>query len=386
MLKKIKQSMKNFKAGYYQKQGYYKSFEPNPINREWHIDDLEVQNLLSQADRAIGKLDMYAQYIPNIELFIQMHVVKEATKSSRIEGTQTNIEEALLDKEEVPLDKRDDWEEVQNYIEALRYAVNRLKDLPFSSRLIKEIHKVLLQGVRGEHKQPGEFRQSQNWIGGATINDAIFVPPIHLSVPELMSDIEKFVHNDELLLPDLIKIAVIHYQFETIHPFLDGNGRIGRLMIPLYLIEKNILKAPILYLSDFFERNRGLYYDNLMRVREKNDIRQWLKFMLTGIIQTANKGVKTFDNILQLQKQTESSISKLGSKSANAIKIINYLYQKPFINYQKVMTITGISTPSAYKMIEELEKLGILREINGVQRGKEYVFGEYLDIFIKDND
>lgn len=378
--------MKNFKAGYYQKQGYYKSFEPNPINREWHIDDLEVQNLLSQADRAIGKLDMYAQYIPNIELFIQMHVVKEATKSSRIEGTQTNIEEALLDKEEVPLDKRDDWEEVQNYIEALRYAVNRLKDLPFSSRLIKEIHKVLLQGVRGEHKQPGEFRQSQNWIGGATINDAIFVPPIHLSVPELMSDIEKFVHNEELLLPDLIKIAIIHYQFETIHPFLDGNGRIGRLMIPLYLIEKNILKAPILYLSDFFERNRSLYYDNLMRVREKDDIRQWFKFMLTGIIQTANKGVKTFDNILQLQKQTESNISKLGSKSANAIKIINYLYQKPFINYQKVMTITGVSHVSAYKMIEELEKLGILREINGVQRGKEYVFGEYLDIFIKDND
>lgn len=378
--------MKNFKAGYYQKQGYYKSFEPNPINREWHIDDLEVQNLLSQADRAIGKLDMYAQYIPNIELFIQMHVVKEATKSSRIEGTQTNIEEALLDKEEVPLDKRDDWEEVQNYIEALRYAVNRLKDLPFSSRLIKEIHNVLLQGVRGEHKQPGEFRQSQNWIGGATINDAIFVPPIHLSVPELMSDIEKFVHNEELLLPDLIKIAIIHYQFETIHPFLDGNGRIGRLMIPLYLIEKNILKAPILYLSDFFERNRSLYYDNLMRVREKDDIRQWFKFMLTGIIQTANKGVKTFDNILQLQKQTESNISKLGSKSANAIKIINYLYQKPFINYQKVMTITGVSHVSAYKMIEELEKLGILREINGVQRGKEYVFGEYLDIFIKDND
>lgn len=386
MLKKIKQSMKHFKAGYYQKQGYYKSFEPNPINREWHIDDLEVLNLLSQADRAIGKLDMYAQYIPNIELFIQMHVVKEATKSSRIEGTQTNIEEVLLDKENVPLDKRDDWEEVQNYIEALRYAVNRLKDLPFSSRLIKEIHKVLLQGVRGEHKQPGEFRQSQNWIGGATINDAIFVPPIHLSVPELMSDIEKFVHNDDILLPDLIKIAIIHYQFETIHPFLDGNGRIGRLMIPLYLIEKKLLNAPILYLSDFFERNRELYYDNLMRVREKNDIRQWLKFMLTGIIQTANKGVKTFDNILQLQKQTESSISKLGSKSANAIKIINYLYQKPFINYQKVMTITGVSHVSAYKMIEELEKLGILREINGVQRGKEYVFGEYLDIFIKDND
>lgn len=378
--------MKKFKAGYYQKQDYYKSFEPNPINREWHIDDLEVQNLLSQADRAIGKLDMYAQYIPNIELFIQMHVVKEATKSSRIEGTQTNIEEALLDKEEVPLDKRDDWEEVQNYIEALRYAVNRLKDLPFSSRLIKEIHKVLLQGVRGEHKQPGEFRQSQNWIGGATINDAIFVPPIHLSVPELMSDIEKFVHNEGLLLPDLIKIAIIHYQFETLHPFLDGNGRIGRLMIPLYLIEKNILKAPILYISDFFERNRILYYDNLMRVREKGDIRQWFKFMLTGIIQTANKGVMTFDAILQLQKQTESNISKLGSKSANAIKIINYLYQKPFINYQKVIAITGISHVSAYKMIEELEKLGILREINGVQRGKEYVFGEYLDIFINDSE
>lgn len=378
--------MKNYKSGYYQKQGYYKSFEPSLINRIWNIDDLEVLNLLSQADRAIGKLDMYAQYIPNIELFIQMHVIKEATKSSKIEGTQTNIEEALMEKEEIPLDKRDDWQEVQNYISALQYSVERLKEFPFSSRLIKEIHKILLQGVRGEHKQPGEFRQSQNWIGGASISDAIFIPPVHTIVPDLMSDIEKFVHNEEILLPDLVKICIIHYQFETIHPFLDGNGRIGRLIIPLYLIEKNILKAPILYLSDFFERNRGLYYDNLMRVREKGDMKQWLKFMLTGIIQIANKGVKTFDSILQLQKQTETKINRLGTKSANAIKVINYLYQKPLINYQKVMTVTGLSHVSAYKLIGELEKSGILNEIHGVQRGKEYIFTEYLGIFMSDND
>lgn len=250
--------MKQFKSGQYISQGFYKSFQPEFINRQLQITNMEILQLLSQADRELGRLDMYSKYIPNIELFISMHVLKEATQSSKIEGTQTNMDEALLEKEDLPLDKRDDWDEVQNYIKAMEWAIEHLDKLPFSSRLIRETHRVLMQGVRGEKKQPGAFRISQNWIGGATINDAVFIPPVHSTVPELMSDIEKFIHNEELHIPELLKIGLAHYQFETIHPFLDGNGRVGRLIIPLYLVSKGILQKPVLYLSDFFERNRQL--------------------------------------------------------------------------------------------------------------------------------
>ncbi len=373
--------MKQFKAGQYISQGYYKSFQPNFINRQWKIESMEVLQLLSQADRELGRLDMYSKYIPNIDLFISMHVLKEATQSSKIEGTQTNMEEALLDIDDIPLDKRDDWEEVQNYTKAMEVAIETLERLPFSSRLIRETHRVLLQGVRGEQKQPGDFRSSQNWIGGATINDAKFVPPICSSVPELMSDIEKFLHNDEIFFPELLKIALVHYQFETIHPFLDGNGRVGRLIIPLYLVSKGILKMPILYLSDFIEIHRNLYYDNLMSVREKDDIDQWFKFFLVGIIETSKKGILTFDNILQLQKQNDIKIQSLGSRAANAQKVTNYLYKRPVINAEKVSTIAGISMPSSYKLIASLEKIEILKEITGGQRSRMYVFDNYLNLF-----
>lgn len=373
--------MKQYKSGQYVSQGYYKSFQPTLINKQLQVDNMEVLKLLSQADRELGRLDMYSKYIPNIELFISMHVLKEATQSSRIEGTQTNMEEALFEKEDIPFDKRDDWEEVQNYTKAMEWAINELEKLPFSSRLIRETHKVLLQGVRGERKQPGEFRNSQNWIGGATINDAVFIPPIHTSVPELMNDIEKFLYNEDIFIPELLKIGLIHYQFETIHPFLDGNGRVGRLLIPLYLVSKGILKKPILYLSDFFEKNRKLYYDNLMMVREKNNLSQWFKFFLVGIIETAKNGITTFDNIFQLQKTVETSIQKLGSRAVNAKKVIDYLYNRPLINAEKVSDITGISMPSAYKLIIDLEKLDILKEITGSQRGRVYVFENYLRLF-----
>jgi Fic family protein len=375
--------MKDFTAGTYVSQGYYKSFQPTLINRQWHLDNMEVIQLLSKADRDLGRLDMYSNYIPNIDLFISMHVLKEATQSSKIEGTQTNIEEALREKQDVPLDKRDDWEEVQNYIQAMEVAIKELDNLPFSSRLIRNTHKSLLQGVRGEKRQPGEFRRSQNWIGGATINDATFIPPIHSSIPELIGDLENFVHNQEIFFPELLKIALIHYQFETIHPFLDGNGRVGRLMITLYLVNKGILKKPILYLSDFLETHRRHYYENLMLVRDKNDISQWFKFFLVGIIETANKGIHTFDSILQLQKQVDLDIQKLGSRAANAQKIANYLYQKPLINAEKIAEVASISYPSAYKLIEDLEKLEILKEITGGQRSREYIFEKYIDLFQK---
>lgn len=373
--------MKTFKAGNYINQGTYKSFQPNKINQKWTIEDMEVLSLLSQADRQLGRLDMYSEYIPNIDLFISMHVLKEATQSSKIEGTKTNIEDALLDKEDVNDEKRDDWEEVQNYIEALNSAIKNLEKLPFSSRLIRETHKILLQGVRGTHKLPGEFRSSQNWIGGASINDATFIPPIHTSINEYMGDLENFAHNTESFFPDLLKIALIHYQFETIHPFLDGNGRVGRLMITLYLVEKGILKKPILYLSDFFERNRMLYYDNLTRVREKNDLSQWYKFFLVGVIETAKNGINTFDSILKLQKEVEVKLQTLGSRSYNAQLILNYLFQRPIVDAQKVKELTGLSSPSVYKLIEELEKLEILTEITGAKRGKIYIFKEYTKIF-----
>ncbi len=373
--------MKQYKSGQYISQGYYKSFQPSLINKQLQIDNMEVLELLSQADRELGRLDMYSKYIPNIDLFIRMHVLKEATQSSKIEGTQTNIEEALLEKEDVPLDKRDDWEEVRNYTKAMEWAVNELEKLPFSSRLIRKTHNILLQGVRGELKQPGEFRKSQNWIGGATINDAVFIPPVHTSVPELMSDIEEFLHNKEIYIPELLKIGLVHYQFETIHPFLDGNGRVGRLLIPLYLVSKGILKKPILYLSDFFEKNRKLYYENLMLVRDKSNVSQWFKFFLVGIIETSKSGITTFDNILQLQKKVEASIQKLGSRAANAKKIVDYLYNHPMINAEKVSEVAGISMPSAYKLIVDLEKLEILKEVTGSQRGRVYLFEDYLKLF-----
>jgi Fic family protein len=374
--------MDKYNSGKQINQGYYKSFQPNLINREWHLDSMEVIQLLSRADRHVGRLDMYSEYV-NIELFIRMHIAKEATQSSKIEGTQTNMEEAFLSKDEIIAEKRDDWEEVQNYISAMNEAVKLLHRLPFSSRLIKQTHKILLQGVRGEHKLPGEYRSSQNWIGGATLNDAIFIPPVHTSIDELMSDLEKFANDDLNPLPDLIKIAIIHYQFETIHPFLDGNGRVGRLLITIYLVSKGILKQPILYLSDFFENNRQLYYENLMLARNQNNISQWLKFFLTGIIETAKKGVTTFDAILQLQKSLEIKLKTLGNRNINAQKVIDYLYTQPVINVGNVEAIIQKSYVTAYKLINDLEQLEILSEISGAQRNKLYVFKDYLDLFKK---
>lgn len=373
--------MQDFKAGKYINQGHYKSFQANYINRQWSVNDMELLELLSKADRHLGRLDMYSEHIPDIDLFISMHVLKEATQSSKIEGTQTNMEEALLDKEDVSHEKRDDWEEVQNYISAMGRAIEMLNEIPFSSRLIRETHNVLMQGVRGEHKQPGEFRKSQNWIGGASINDAVFIPPVHTSIGELMSDLEKFTHNQDFYFPDLLKIGIIHYQFETIHPFLDGNGRVGRLLITLYLVNKEILKKPILYLSDFFERNKDLYYENLMKVRTNDDIKQWLKFFLVGIIETAKNGVETFDELLKLKQNSELNIQSLGSRANNAQKILQYLLKRPIIDAKKVEEVAEVSIRTAYNLISDLEQLGILEEVTGSKRGKVYVFKKYLNLF-----
>ena len=373
--------MEKFSPGYYVSQNTYKSFQPNAINRQWQIANPEIITLLSQADRQLGRLDMLSNYIPSVDLFISMYILKEATKSSRIEGTQTNIEEALHDEKDIPPEKRDDWNEVQNYILAMQEAIESLKSIPLSTRLIKQTHKVLLQGVRGEHKQPGEFRKSQNWIGGASIQDAVFVPPVHTSVPELMSDLEKFMHNDGLPIPELIKIAILHYQFETIHPFLDGNGRIGRLLITLYLVQKEILKKPILYLSDFLEKNRQLYYDNLIRVREKNDLQQWIKFFLVGIVETAKNSIDTFEKILLLKSEVENLALSKGSRAGAIQMVLEYLYKKPVITASIVSSITKQSLATSYSIVSDMEELGILKENTGGKRNRSYIFINYINLY-----
>lgn len=272
--------IRDYQAGHYCQQYEYKSFSPEPINHAWVISDGEIQRLLSDADRALGELNAFSQLVPNVDFFIRMHITKEATQSSRIEGTRTNMEEALLDEQDIDPEKRDDWEEVQNYTHAINAAISQLETLPLSNRLLRDTHRVLMQGVRGETKQPGEFRISQNWIG-VSLKNAVFVPPHHKEVAELMSDLEKFIHNDQLQVSHLVKIAIAHYQFETIHPFLDGNGRLGRLMIALYLASFGLLHKPALYLSDFFERNKTEYVDRLMAVREGNKMKEWLVFFYT---------------------------------------------------------------------------------------------------------
>lgn len=375
--------MQNFRSGKTISQGYYKSFQPELTNRQWVVNNPKILYFLSIADRQLGRLDMFSEYLPNIELFISMHVIKEAIQSSKIEGTRTNVEDAILDVEYIPPENRNDWIEVQNYINAINQAVHKLKELPLSNRLIQDTHKILMQGARGEGKLPGQFRKSQNWIGGATLQDALYIPPDHTSVPDYMSDLEKFIHNEDILLPDLIKIAIIHYQFETIHPFLDGNGRMGRLIIPLYLMSKGILKRPVLYLSDFFEKNRQLYFDNLSRVRENNDLDQWILFFLTGIIEIAKNSITTFDSILKLKSSIDLKVQKFGSRMPKAIRVLEFLYNKPMVNANNVAEITSLSLPSAYKLIEDLEKMKILTEITGSKRDRLFIFSDYIKLFQK---
>lgn len=374
--------MDKFKSGNYINQGYYKAFEPTPINRRWIINNPEVLELLGVADRQLGRLDMFSEYVPNIELFIRMHVTKEAVDSSKIEGTRTRIEDVYIDSSNLKPEQRIDKQEVQNYIDSLFNSIAQLKEIPISTRLIKSAHQLLMQGVRGKNKLPGNYRTSQNWIGGATINDAAFVPPPHTSVPALMNDLEKFIHNKEYQIPHLIKIAIAHYQFETIHPFLDGNGRIGRLLIPLYLSEKDILKQPILYLSTYFERNRQLYYDHLMNTRVKSDLLPWLKFFLVGVIETAKTGIVTFDSILKLQKDIDSKLETLGKRVVHGIKLIEYMYKKPVITITEAIKVLKLSPPPVYRLISELENMGILKEITGNTRNREFMLTEYLKLFM----
>ena len=373
--------LKEFVAGAYRQQYQYKSFLPESVNKAWELSDSSVITLLSLANLKLGELNAFSQLIPNVDFFIAMHVSKEATTSSRIEGTQTNIEEALQTIEYIDPERRDDWEEVQNYIKAMNEAIQSLQTLPLSNRLLKNTHRTLLQGVRGRHKLPGEFRTSQNWIGGASLRDAVFIPPHHHEVPELMADLEKFLNDETHPIPDLIKIGIAHYQFETIHPFLDGNGRIGRLLIILYLVSKGLLGKPTLYLSDFFEKYKMLYYDNLTRARTHNDLTQWLKFFLEGVRQTSENSIQVFKSIIRLRQSSETKVLTLGKKSKIARTLLQHLYSKPILDTHEVAQVLAIDPSTASRLVKDFINLGILQEKTSKRRNRVFVFAEYLQLF-----
>jgi len=373
-----------FNAGQFRQQYEYRCFSPVPLNCEWLVSEPEIHTLLDQASRLLGELNAFSQLIPDVDFFIRMHIAKEATTSSRIEGTQTNIEDALIGEKDIEPEKRDDWKEVQNYIHAINWATQELGEIPLSNRLLKNTHRILLEGVRGKHKQPGEFRQSQNWIG-ISLKHAKFIPPHHDDLPELMSDLEKFIHNDQIHVPHLIKIALIHYQFETIHPFLDGNGRMGRLMIVLYLVGFGLLNKPALYLSDFFERHKGEYYDQLMAVRTTSNIIPWLKFFLIGICETAGQSIQVFKDILGIKERIERGVLPCftSRRQANVQQLMSYLYGQPVVSIKQVKILLDTTPNTAGKLVDDFVGKDILRELTGRQRDRLFIFDEYVRLFIR---
>ena len=367
--------LEEYKAGEYKQGNGYKAFLPSPINYNWGWDDTKLDSLLAEANRQIGELNAYSLLLPNVDLYIKMHVKIEANKSSKIEGTKTTIEEDLSDLQDINPEKRDDWEEVQNYVKATNYGIQRITEgFPVCNRLIRDIHRILLDGVRGERKTPGEFRISQNWIGGTMPSTAIYVPPLVEDLPNCLKDLELFINNEEIDTPDLIKIAIIHYQFESIHPFLDGNGRIGRLLIPLYLQSKKYLDNPCLYISFFFEKNRDLYYQKLNDVRVKNDIIGWIKFFLEGIIETAKIAKEKFKKVVELTKKIDVQITDLTVKYDNAKKIIDYFYDEPYSSRKKIAKALEMPESTVNGVINELKSANIIRETTGYSRNQIFVF------------
>ena len=376
--------LEKYKSGEYVKMNDYKAFIPSKINYNWGWDDTKLDKLLAEANRQIGELNAYSLLIPNVDLYIKMHVKIEANKSSRIEGTRTTVEEDLLDVTDINPEKRDDWEEVQNYVKATNYGVERIKDgFPVCTRLIRELHKILMQGVRGEHKTPGEFRTSQNWIGGSMPSNAVYVPPPHTEIAECLTDFEKFINNEEIDTPDLIKIAILHYQFESIHPFLDGNGRIGRLLIPLYIQSKGMLDKSCLYISDYIERNKDTYYDMLTRVRTHNDMIAWIKFFLEAVIETSKTAKEKFRNVVELTMEMDKTIIDLPIKAENAKKVIDVLYNEPIINRKKLMEITNIRPSTLKDTVNVLLENNIIVETTGYSRNQVFAFQKYIDLFLK---
>jgi Fic family protein len=358
-----------------------KSLPPNPPIRY----DGELQSLLSKADRALARLDGMTTVLPNPDLFIAMYVKKEALLSSQIEGTQASLEGVLeFEADLIPKENIDEIKEVINYIKALNYGMERLKELPMSLSLIKEIHKILLEGTRGANRNPGEFRRSQNWIGapGFPISEAIFIPPPPDSVIPAMGEFEKFLHQ-ESNIPSLVKIALVHAQFETIHPFLDGNGRIGRLLITFYLFWKGILSKPLLYLSFYLKKKRVEYYDLLMKVRIEGVWENWVKFFLAGVSETCEEAANTARAIIQLKEDLITKLYESSVGSIYGVKLIDLLFITPLISVREISDKLNISKEAANELVKKFEKINILKEITGKRRYKKFSFVPYIEIIAR---
>lgn len=370
---------------YVQQASGYRAFIPNPLPPAPPLlISGELQSLLSRADRALGRLDGSVLTLPNPDLFVFMYVRKEAVLSSQIEGTQSSLQdvlaaEAQLYDQNLPRDV----DEVINYVRAMNYGLARLHELPVSVRLIREIHAELLRGVRGGRLQPGELRTSQNWIGpaGSTLNTASFVPPPPHMVPEALGELEKFLHASDAL-PPLVKIALAHVQFETIHPFLDGNGRAGRLLITFLLTERGVLHKPVLYLSHYFRRNRQEYYDRLQAVRDRGTWEAWLDFFLRGTIEVADEAAETARRILQLREQHRAAITeRLGRAAGNGLKVLESLFERPIVAVNHVKELTGTTYAAANSLVSKLVELGVLDEMTGYARNRRFRYAPYIALF-----
>ena len=358
------------------------AFVPPPLPPDPSLELPRLYRQLENANRALGRLDGVTSILPDTPLFLYMYVRKEALLSSQIEGTQSSLSDLLLfENEEAPGVPIDDVQEVSSYVAAMEHGLERIRaGFPISLRLIRELHDILLSKGRGSSKQPGEFRRTQNWIGGTRPGNALFVPPPPELVMELMSHLESFIHDDTVEIPSLIKAGLVHVQFETIHPFLDGNGRLGRLLITFILCAQGILKEPILYLSLYFKGHRSRYYELLQGVRERGDWEAWLEFFLDGITETSLQAADAAREILNLFETDRIHIERLGRPAASALRVHQLLQQKPIINIPDTAKKLGISVPTITKSVQHLEDLRIVREITGKQRGRAFAYSGYLEI------
>ncbi|PWU05097.1 MAG: cell filamentation protein Fic [Verrucomicrobia bacterium] len=341
----------------------------------------ELYSLLEQASVALGALDGMSLVLPDADLFLYMYIRKEAVLSSQIEGTRSSLPDLLLfENHEMPGVPIDDVSEVSCYVSAMNYGIERLKELPLSLILIREIHGKLMSSGRGKHKLPGEFRTSQNWIGGTRPGNARFVPPPPSYLMETLGALENFLHDENVKLPVLIKAALAHVQFETIHPFLDGNGRLGRLLITFILCHEGVLKKPLFYLSLYFKNNRQAYFGHLQSVRENGDWESWIEFFLLGVIETANQATRTAQAIVELFNKDRLLIEKSGQSTVNALSIYKHFQHHPLTTTTKIKDNCGVSLPTVIRSLKMLEENGIIKEITGRERRKIYVYSEYLRI------